>query len=158
MLFFVVNSYSQNVGINTTGIIPDASAMLDVKSTDKGILIPRVNIADLTTAVPITSPVNSLLVYNTNTTTGIGYYYWNATTKWTKLVDANTATDDHDWYKVGTTIAPNNINDNIFTQGKVGIGIINPVYPLEVVSSSNIGLSVESTDAVSRIRVIDNVS
>ena len=39
---------------------------------------------------------------------------------------------DHDWYEVGTTTAPDNINDNIFTQGNVGIGIVAPVSPLHV--------------------------
>uniref|UniRef100_UPI00262ED00E hypothetical protein n=1 Tax=uncultured Maribacter sp. TaxID=431308 RepID=UPI00262ED00E len=40
---------------------------------------------------------------------------------------SNTTVDlsnlsDHDWYEVGGTSAPDNINDNIFTQGNVGIG------------------------------------
>ena len=126
---------AQNVGVNANGVTPDASAMLDVKSTDKGLLIPRVDIANLTTAAPVTAPVNSLLVYNTNTTTGIGYYYWNATTKWTKLVDASTPVNDHDWYEVGTTTAPDNINDDIFTQGKVGIGVTVPIVDFHVGSS-----------------------
>lgn len=39
---------------------------------------------------------------------------------------------DHDWYEVGGTTAPNSINDNIFTQGNVGIGIIAPISPLHV--------------------------
>ena len=33
--------FSQNVGINSTGAAPDASAMLDVSSTTKGFLMPR---------------------------------------------------------------------------------------------------------------------
>ena len=130
-LFILDCSWGQNIGINATGVAPNVSAMLDVESTDKGVLIPRVNIADLTTAAPVTTPATSLLVYNTNTTTGEGYYYWDAT-KWVKLLDGNT-TADHDWYEVGTTTAPNNITDNIFTQGKVGIGVASPVAVLDVV-------------------------
>jgi len=119
--FFVTILVSaQNVGVNSTGTIPDASAILDVESTDKGLLIPRVDITDLTTAAPVTTPATSLLVYNTNTTTGIGYYYWDAS-KWVKLIDANTAIEDHDWYEVGTTSAPDNINDDIFTENNVFI-------------------------------------
>jgi len=33
---------------------------------------------------------------------------------------------DHDWYEVGGTTAPNSINDNIYTQGRVGIGTPSP--------------------------------
>ena len=114
---------AQNVGINSTGTAPDNSAMLDVVSTDKGMLVPRVNIIDLNTAAPVTAPATSLLVYNTNTTSGVGYYFWDGT-KWINLKDANSNADE-DWYKVGGTTAPININDNIFTQGKVSVGMQN---------------------------------
>ena len=33
---------AQNVGINTTGAIPDPSAALDIDYANKGLLIPRV--------------------------------------------------------------------------------------------------------------------
>ncbi|MEI6437009.1 MAG: hypothetical protein WCP32_19460, partial [Bacteroidota bacterium] len=63
------------VGINTDGIQPDSSAMLDVKATDRGLLIPRIPTAarDL-----IPSPATGLLIYNT-TTNQFNYYngnYW----------------------------------------------------------------------------------
>ena len=67
------------VGIGTTN--PNSSAKLHIESSDKGILIPRVDIADLSTAAPVTSPAESLLVYNENATTGKGFYYWNGS-KW----------------------------------------------------------------------------
>ncbi len=64
------------VGINTT--VPSAGSLLDVSSTDKGILLPRVDISDLNTIAPIAGgSTESLFVYNTNTTTGKGFYYWN---------------------------------------------------------------------------------
>ncbi len=64
------------VGINTT--TPGNGAMLDVTSTEKGMLIPRVDITNLSTIAPITGGgTESLLVYNTNTTTGPGFFYWN---------------------------------------------------------------------------------
>ena len=47
------------VSINTDGTTPDASAMLDVKSTDKGLLPPRVaNVS------AVSSPVEGLQVYD----------------------------------------------------------------------------------------------
>ncbi len=129
-VFIQLSFYAQNVGINATGAAPDNSSILDVVATDKGILIPRVNIANLATAAPITSPANSLLVYNTNTTTGEGYYFWDGT-KWSKLLDSN-ANSDEDWYKATTTNAPTSINDDIFTNGKVGIGLNNPSQALDI--------------------------
>ena len=48
------------VGINTDGSVPDASAMLDVKSTTSGLLIPRMTAADRDN---IASPATGLLVY-----------------------------------------------------------------------------------------------
>ena len=84
-------AFSQNVAINTTGGIPDASAMLDIASTSKGFLIPRVSLTSLTDATTVTSTATSLLIYNTNAaiTNGKGYYFNNGTSgspSWVKLV------------------------------------------------------------------------
>lgn len=70
-----------NVGINSTGALPHASAGLDVNYTNKGVLIPRVNLTSINDVATIPGPANSLLVYNTNAAItggcGVGYYYWN---------------------------------------------------------------------------------
>jgi hypothetical protein len=91
ILFFsglYFTSHAQNVGINSNGATPDASAMLDISATNKGLLVPRVALTSTAVAGPITSPTTSLLVYNT-ATAGVapdnvvpGYYYWNGTA-WT---------------------------------------------------------------------------
>ncbi len=130
LLIIQFSLQAQNIGINTSGATPDNSAMLDVVASDKGILIPRVNIADLATAAPITAPATSLLVYNTNGTTGTGYYFWDGS-KWPKIMDSNANSDD-DWYKANTTNSPTNINDAIFTNGNVGIGLNNPSQALDI--------------------------
>ncbi|MPT34860.1 MAG: hypothetical protein E2604_07185, partial [Flavobacterium sp.] len=49
------------VGIGTT--MPDASSLLDMTSTSKGLLTPRMTTAQRTA---ITSPANGLLVYDTD--------------------------------------------------------------------------------------------
>ncbi|MES2776950.1 MAG: tail fiber domain-containing protein [Bacteroidota bacterium] len=66
-------SKGQNVGINNTGAQPHASALLDVSSTTKGILAPRVTTAQRTA---IASPAQGLLVYDTNVN---GFMYYNGT-------------------------------------------------------------------------------
>ncbi|UEG48882.1 hypothetical protein LK994_09555 [Ferruginibacter lapsinanis] len=53
---------AQNIAINQTGSSPDTSAMLDISSTTKGLLIPRLTTTEQT-AIP--SPATGLLVYNT---------------------------------------------------------------------------------------------
>ena len=57
---------------------------------------------------------------------------------------------DHDWYEVGTTRGADNINDNIFTQGNVGIGIAVPVTNLHIKSSNpNYGAIMIGTNGAS---------
>lgn len=136
LLFIGGNTYSQSVGISGTGISPDASAMLDVSAPDKGLLIPRVALTSLAVAGPITAPATSLLVYN-NATAGTspnnvtpGYYYWDGT-KWVRVDNQ----PDHDWHKTDLTTdlgTATTIGDNIYTNGKVGIGTVNPSCNLHV--------------------------
>lgn len=71
VLLFPLTIFAQ-VGINTT--TPHASSMLDITATDKGLLIPRIAIPNLNAAAPVTTPATSLVVYNTNAATGIGFY------------------------------------------------------------------------------------
>jgi len=51
------------VSINTDGSIPDGSAILDIKSTSKGLLIPRMTFEQLNA---IQDPMEGLIVYCTN--------------------------------------------------------------------------------------------
>lgn len=55
---------AQNIAVNSTGSLPDTSAMLDVSSTVKGFLAPRMTTAQRN-AIPL--PATGLLVYNTST-------------------------------------------------------------------------------------------
>jgi uncharacterized protein (TIGR02145 family) len=57
-----INVYSQ-VAINTYGSSPDPSAMLDVQSTTKGVLLPRLTNAERDA---IAAPVAGLVIYNTD--------------------------------------------------------------------------------------------
>jgi hypothetical protein len=85
LLLFSSGAGAQNVGINNDGSDPDNSAMLDVKSTDKGFLPPRIALTATNSANPVTTPADGLLVYNTATAGASpnnvvpGYYYWNGT-------------------------------------------------------------------------------
>ena len=77
-LIILNNTWAQSVAINTDGSTADATAILDVKSTGKGILIPRMTTVQRTA---ITSPATGLLVFDTGTN---AFWYYNGTA-WTKL-------------------------------------------------------------------------
>ena len=65
-----LHSFGQ-LSINTDGTAPDASAMLDVKSTTSGILTPRMTVVQRT---GIATPATGLLVFQTDGTAGFYYY------------------------------------------------------------------------------------
>src|SRR5215831_4689990 len=73
-LFFCLATtfcFGQSVSINTDGTLPSASAMLDVKSTTKGLLIPRMTLAQRNA---IASPATGLLVFQSDIVPGFYYY------------------------------------------------------------------------------------
>lgn len=70
---------AQGVGIGTTS--PDGAAALDVKSTNRGFLPPRMTQAERS-LVPATAQSAGLLVYQTD---GISGYYFYTGTAWTQL-------------------------------------------------------------------------
>ncbi|KAF2515555.1 hypothetical protein [Flavobacterium foetidum] len=84
-------TYSQ-VGIGTP--TPSISSQLEVTATNRGVLIPRINLTSSTDTLTISGGnVNSLLVFNTATISDIkpGYYYW-FDSKWNRiLVSGETA-------------------------------------------------------------------
>ncbi|WP_342333184.1 exosporium glycoprotein BclB-related protein [Pedobacter sp. FW305-3-2-15-E-R2A2] len=80
----ILNNNTGSVGIGTgTGTFPANDAVLDIWSTTKGILIPRV-----ASAAAIASPSDGLLVYQTNAPKG---FYYSKTGVWVRLTDANDA-------------------------------------------------------------------
>lgn len=82
VLFLLLSiSLRAQVGIGTT--TPDASAQLEVKSTSKGLLIPRVALQSTTDVTTIAAPATGLLVYNTAAHNDVltGFYYWEGSWK-----------------------------------------------------------------------------
>ncbi len=76
--FLFITFYAEaQTGIGTT--TPEASAKLDVTSSNKGFLPPRVTLTSGTDNTTIPNPATGLLVYNTGNNVGLvaGYYYWN---------------------------------------------------------------------------------
>ena len=104
-LMTISAAYSQ-VGIGTT--TPDASALLEINSTNSGLLIPRMTQAQ---RAAIIAPATGLLVYETDITPG--FWFYNGT------IWAQVGGTDTDW-----TVSGNDMyNAN---SGNIGIGTSTP--------------------------------
>lgn len=144
ILFFSATiAFSQSLAINTDGSTANASALLHVKSTEKGVLIPRMSKAQKNA---IATPAEGLLIYQ-GTPDSVGFYYYKSG-NWTLLSDA---TANSAWLpagNAGTNAATNyvgttDLEDLVFKTnateamridsiGKVGIGTDTPAHKLQV--------------------------
>src|SRR6476620_8762246 len=68
--FACTQATAQNVAINADSSLPHSSAILDVKSSTKGMLIPRTS---TTSRLSISNPAKGLMIYDT--TTGSCWFY-----------------------------------------------------------------------------------
>lgn len=109
---------AQSFAINADGSTANSSALLDVKSTTKGILIPRLSTPQ---RAAIASPAKGLLVYDS---TAKNFYFFDGS-NWKMMMDDSSSL----WRKSGNHIYNNN-------NGKVGIGIAAPAARLHVADSS----------------------
>ena len=120
--FSIGNLVAQSVGINNDGSAPDTSAMLDIKSTTKGLLIPRMTQAQ---RIAVNPAPQGLMVYQTDGTSG---FYYNASSipniqTWYQLINPTSQY----WNK---SLSGNHLFNN--NTGNVGIGVSSPSTKLEV--------------------------
>jgi hypothetical protein len=102
---------------NTDGSVPDAKAVIDMKSTDKGLLIPRMTTAQRTGITGLTVSQKGLLVYD-NMTNSVWQYNGTA---WEEINGS------------GSTIWKVRNTDTVYTTNKqVGINNNYPQAPLHV--------------------------
>ena len=88
LISFGLNTMAQ-VAINNDGSAPDESAILDVKSTNRGLLLPRMNTIQIS---GISNPAAGLLVFNADSS---DFYGFNGS-KWISIW--NTGDTLADWY------------------------------------------------------------
>ncbi|MGV3510043.1 MAG: tail fiber domain-containing protein [Sphingobacteriaceae bacterium] len=152
LALFCQLSYAQNVGINSTGAAPHASAMLDVASTAtpfKGFLAPRMTAAQ---RAAISSPATGLMVYQTDAPAG--FYYFNGTiwvifnsgaiSGWSTTGNNSTTPGTH---FIGTNDAKDFVfktsgseRARILSDGNFGIGTPTPTQLLDVKGNAIFGL------------------
>jgi hypothetical protein len=156
MLSSFVGYAQQNVLVtDNTTTAPHASSLMELNSTTKGFLMPRVALSSTTSQSPIgVAPLTSLLVYNTATAGDVtpGFYYWDGT-KWNRFDSGNNIGDWKLLGNAGTNASTNFLGttDNIDlvfrtnnverirtlgSNGKVGIGTSTPLMRLDVTDAS----------------------
>jgi hypothetical protein len=132
--FFAMQAFSQGVGIGTTD--PNPSAGLHVSFTDKGVLIPQVDLGSKLTTLGLNA--HGLMVFNTNGSILLG----------SGLYVNNSMTATPDWNKVSTNILGSGIATRVAFWGspttlshssalywdnmnsRLGIGTIDPAQQL----------------------------
>ncbi|MFZ4706608.1 MAG: tail fiber domain-containing protein [Bacteroidales bacterium] len=118
LLFLVVSLYANaQVAINTDGSLPDNSAMLDVKSTTKGMLVPRMTAAQRDA---ITSPSKGLLIFCTDNNLFFSNYGTPVSPNWISI--------SSQWASNGANIS--------YSSGNVGIGTLTPETRLDIRGNS----------------------
>ena len=122
--------FSQAVSINTDNSDPDASAILDVKSTVKGMLVPRMTTAQRTA---IASPAAGLLVYDTDTKS----FWHHQGTGWINILSNSTG-----WSLMGNVASDSNFigttnNQSLLLKannqqaGKIDLPLFNTFWGLQ---------------------------
>jgi len=134
MLTIALNSYQLigQIGISTDSSSPEVSAILDVNSTTKGVLIPR--ITDAQRNILSSTAATGLLVFSTDQNL---FFFYNGS-NWDEL-KSNSINDD--WIING---------DNMYTaiSGNVGIGTNTPTQQLELTQSIKLPTTTDSTKGV----------
>ena len=123
---------SAQVGIGT--VTPDPDSALDVASTDKGLLVPRITLTGTANAAPLSAHVRGMMIYNTATAGDVtpGYYV-NDGAKWVKMA----VTISEPWRNPDGTAATNPTSTDInYMNGNLGVGTSTPTEPLHIVKST----------------------
>ncbi len=126
---------AQSVGVNTA--TPDASAILDVKSTTKGMLIPRTSTIART---GIASPAKGLIVYDTTTSS----FWFHNGSAWNEISGGGNA------WKLTGNAGTNAANNFIGTTDNQSLRFkVNNNYAGEInASSNNVGFGIGAASSI----------
>lgn len=151
-IFLFNNFIHAQVGIGTSS--PDPSAMLQVASKNKGMLLPSIALASSTDQTTIQNAAEGLMVWNNGagTLAETGFYYWNKG-KW-NMLSANTTGSGNGTN--GGNVTPLAVWNNSATNSG-NSGGANTNLSLGTNTSDDLVFKVNST-AVGRLGVNNSVS
>ncbi len=133
--FFQNSCLAQNSpGVGIGIMVPDSSAILDLNSSNQGLLIPRLSTNQITL---ISRPANGLMVYNTND----ACYWFYTSTRWHRICTSDS---------IGQLVADSLLNyawslkGNTLTSSKNGwLGTLNS-HPLTIKTQNKTAIVVDS--------------
>jgi hypothetical protein len=140
LYFFLTSAIFAQIKIGNNPTTINAGSVLEVESTNKGLLFPRVSLSSTTTWGLAGTAAAGMSVYNTNAaiagtapypTTGAGLYYFDGT-GWVSKNAKGIATATEPWYNVATGTGATSNTQNIYQMGSVGVGTTNPLAKLDV--------------------------
>lgn len=148
-LLFSATLFSQSVGIGNSDFTPDSSAALEIRSNNKGLLIPRMSFSERNA---ILLPSKGLLLYQNDQTSG--FYYYNGT-KW-ELLGSNYSDKDTDPTNEIQVLSI--INDEIFLSNGGG-SVILPAGTIgaQKLSFKGTSLSIDNGNTIDLAPLKDNM-
>jgi len=114
-VYFFSIAVKAQVGINTN--TPNASSVLDINSTNKGVLFPQYDLITLnSTSSPVSNPTDGLMIYNKG---GVsvhpkGYYVW-IRNQWQRAILAGAEPQSMSLTIGSGTLIPANSTNNTLT-------------------------------------------
>lgn len=165
IVLFSTFKINAQVGIGTTS--PDNNSILDVESTNKGILIPRLQLNNVNTPAPLSAPItNGMLIYSNNGNELDGFYFWR-NSKWVSVskglkktytpnsvgsgnLPSNTdkfVTFDGNW--VNLLVLPNAASSNDSNR-------LNELITIQKRSTYNVNISNANTDMSTNLTLTGN--
>ena len=142
------------IGDNSTAI--NSASLLELETTNKGFVLPRVSLTDTASSSPLASGLlTGTIVYNTNSSTtggsGTGVYYWDGS-KWNFL--ANTTTTLNYWALTGNNGLSASTNF-IGTTDNAGFRMrTNNIERVLIDSLGDIGIGSSAFDVTNREKVL----
>jgi hypothetical protein len=125
LLALAAPAFAQGVGVNATGAAADTSALLDVSSTTKGLLVPRMTALQ---RASIVLPAAGLVVFQTDGTAGLWYNAGTAAVANWQLVGAGATAGQ--WSVSGANL--------YFSTGKVAVGTTPTGYRFTVQDTGSV--------------------